>query len=158
MLPVVKAAVDVLNFVVGLFKNRTSEAVARMASIVFMDLQYLFVYLFITGVTQAFHNFFIVFVWVYMALIVHALFGLTFLCLSCAARKLCMFIAVMSLDVSLLLLFVWATIVGAKDGGGAGLHYMLVPVLVLYVAFHVLVSVEVVFKGGCMDRLDFLLC
>lgn len=157
LVPVFKLIIDVLNFFSNLFfvmyRPNIQESMTKGMSILFLDLQYLFVYLFISGkVTSDFYNLFIVFVWIYMALIVHCILGL-FLIFNSIRKGLELtdfgvFLVMFSMGLSFILLFVWATLVGVSNGNPPDSSYLLVVCLICYLCFHIKTTQGFIKKGS----------
>ena len=140
ILPVVKLCVDFLYGITAGIFYPTSHTALSGGGIIWMDLQYLFVYLFITGKVM-WDNYFIVFVWIYMGSVVATLFALCILCF--VAVSVCkqqglnvvQYVMYMSIAVMIIIFFVWETIVGSKNYEKDNIYLLLVSVI-LYTLYN----------------------
>ena len=79
ILPVVKLCLDFVLVIIARLRYPISVTGLGGGAFIWMDLQYLFVYLFITGKVN-WENYFIVFVWIFMASIIALIGALCILC------------------------------------------------------------------------------
>lgn len=144
LLPVVKILVDVVLIVVAyVTKQIASKTATAAGAIVWMDFQYLFVYLYISQKTTAFKNFFSLFVWIYMASILAVLGAICILAgvvMSLVAGQKMALQAALMITAALMyiLFFVWENIIGAKDGmpKNQDVKYILLVAVILYTLFN----------------------
>ena len=117
ILPVIKLIIDFINTIVALIFQPFSEARIMGSSQIWYDLQYLFIYLYLSSKAPSFTNFFIIFVWIYMLAILGAAFGCCLLCMGIISmvsgqKQILQGLMFVFLSLAGILFFVWATIVG----------------------------------------------
>lgn len=150
ILPVVKLCIDFVLVILATFMMPMSHTALSGSGIVWMDLQYLFVYLFITGKVQ-WDNYFIVFVWIYMGSILATLAALCILCFLVMAivkrqpLNLIQYLMFISIAFMIILFFVWENIIGSKDYTKNNIYLLLVSII-LYTIYNGLQSFAL-FKG-----------
>ena len=138
VLPVVKLIVDVLLVAGAAVVFRKSYTCAHGIDIIWMDLQYLFIYLQLSG-KVVWDNPFIMYVWIFMATIVLmiallvSLIGLIILTtLDKNNRGMLLFdILVFCLLAQVVLFFTWSCIVGSNTSYLGNVHYLLLASCIL---------------------------
>lgn len=141
ILPVVKLCVDFVLCIVATIVYPTSQTSLSGGGLIWMDLQYLFVYLFITG-KVSWDNYFTVFVWIFIASIVALIGALCILCGVIAmivkgGEKALAQVAMMSImAVMIIIFFVWECIIGDGKNTNKDVNYMLLVCVILYTIFH----------------------
>lgn len=145
ILPVVKLCVDHVFTVVGACSFPGSYTGHSMGGIIWMDLQYLFVYLFISG-KNSWENYFIVFVWIYILSILATLGALCAYCAILGSLRiqfqggkdhfnLIQYILCICITLMIFLFFVWENIVGSKDYKKENIYILLVA-LIFYTIYN----------------------
>lgn len=140
ILPVVKLCVDFVYSILASILHPLSHTALSGGGIIWMDLQYLFVYLFITG-KVVWDNYFIVFVWIYMNSIVATMFSLCILCFVCVSMfksqglNVVQYVMYIAIAVMIILFFIWATIIGSKDYTNSN-NYIALVVVILFTLFN----------------------
>ena len=139
ILPVVKVCIDFVLALVGVFLYPLSHCAQASGGIIFMDLQYLFISLFITGKVR-WENYFTVFVWIYMGSIILMLASLCIICfvvMSIFKTKLNLtqYLLFTCISVMGILFFVWATLIGSKEYAKDNIYILLV-CTILFTIYH----------------------
>lgn len=140
ILPVVKLCVDFVYAILAAVVFPMSHTAMSGGAIIWMDLQYLFVFLFISG-KNAWENYFIVFVWIYMGSIIATLAALCIICFLVMAifkkqdMNASQYVIYISLAIMVILFFVWENIVGSKDYKKDNIYLLLVAII-LYTLFN----------------------
>ena len=135
ILPVVKLCVDFVYAILAALVFPLSHTAMSGGAIIWMDLQYLFVYLFISG-KNAWENYFIVFVWIYMGSIIATLAAVCligFVVLALVKKQeitLSQIITYLCLSIMIILFFVWENIVGSKDYKKDNIYILLVAIII----------------------------
>lgn len=147
ILPVVKLCVDFVYAVVATLMQPMSHTALSGGAIIWMDLQYLFIYLFISGKNR-WANYFIVFVWIYMGSIIATLAALCIICFLVLAifkrqpgMNATQYVIFVSLAVMIILFFVFANIIGAASDNQFRDYkkdniYILLVCVILYTLFN----------------------
>lgn len=141
ILPVVKLCLDFVLVIIARLRYPISVTGLAGGAFIWMDLQYLFVYLFITGKVN-WENYFTVFVWIFMASIIALIGALCILCGVIAmivkgGEKIIAQVSMMAvLAVMIILFFVWECIIGDAKNKNKDVNYMLLVCVILYTIFH----------------------
>lgn len=148
ILPVVKLCVDFVYAVGATLLYPGSHVSLAGGGIVWMDLQYLFVYLLISG-KKVWDNYFVTFVWIYIGSILTTLVALCIICyvIMAVVKKQGLTVTqagiYLTISIMFILFFVWENIVGAESADNfrnwkKDNIYLLLVVIIIYTLFQVL--------------------
>ena len=133
----VKLCLDFVDVILASIFQQTSHTAHSSVSIIWMDLQYLFIYLYITG-KVSWNNYFMVFVWIFIASIIAVLgalcvlFGLVFALFSQGKKMVVQSVLMFLLSSMAIIFLVWECIIGANNDYDKNVNYMLLTCVILY--------------------------
>jgi hypothetical protein len=149
IIPVVKLGLDVIYCALAAFLTPISHCSLSGGPIIWMDFQYLFVYLWITGKVN-WGNYYIVFVWIYMASILAVagalcLVGGLITYMVKRRGNIFQYFLMALLPAMVIIFFVWENLVGSKRYEHSYI-YLLLAAVALYTVINI-VNTAAIIRG-----------